>query len=361
MAQNDALRKIIHIDMDAFYASVEQRDHPEYRGKPVIVGGMPNTRGVVATCSYEARKFGIYSAMSSFKAYQLCPEAIFVEPRFDAYREASYAIRSIFAMYTDLIEPLSLDEAYLDVSKSELCNGSATLIANDIKKNILKETCLTSSAGVSYNKFLAKIASDINKPNGVFVIPPGKGEAFVDTLAIGKFHGIGKVTEKRMHELGIKTGSDLKKLSLQELLQNFGKSGHYYYQIARGIDDRPVCNDDTRQSIGVENTFQKDIEQPTEMVNQLIVLLGEALEKATKRHFMAQTVTIKVKYFDFVQVTRSKTLPTPIKTTQGFDLLFYELLKTTDVASKSVRLLGVSLSSLIDMDSTEYRQMDLFI
>lgn len=346
--------------MDAFYASVEQRDNPAYRNKPVVVGGAPNSRGVVSTCSYEARKFGIHSGMASSRAYQLCHDAIFVPPRFDAYREASYIIRTIFAEYTSLVEPLSLDEAYLDVSDGRFFNGSATLVAKEIKRRIFKHTGLTASAGISYNKFLAKIASDIKKPDGIYAITPDQGEAFVEALPVGKFHGIGKATEKRMHELGIKIGLDLKGKTLQELVLHFGKSGHYYYQIARGIDYREVSSDYTRQSIGVEVTYQKDIQSLDVMVDQLILLLEEALEKAAAKKFMAQTVTVKVKYFDFIQVTRSKTLPKPIVNAEGFELLFRELLKTTEAGAKQVRLLGVSLSSLIDLESREYRQMDLF-
>ena len=253
MPQN---RKIIHIDMDAFFAAVEQRDHPEYQNKPIIVGGKPDSRGVVATCSYEARKFGIHSAMPSSRAYRLCPQAIFVKPRFEAYKEASGLIRQIFSEYTELFEPLSLDEAYLDVSTNNSHHGSATLIAKAIKQSILQKTDLVASAGISYNKFLAKIASDMDKPDGLYLITPEQGEQFVETLAVGKFHGIGKATEKKMHALGIKTGQDLKQQSLAFLIRNFGKAGQYYHNISRAVDHRPVNNHRESKSVGVETTFQ---------------------------------------------------------------------------------------------------------
>lgn len=250
-------RKIIHVDMDAFYASVEQRDFPELKGKPLIVGGQPDSRGVVAACSYEARKFGIHSAMASSRAYRLCPEAIFVRPRFDAYKEASNIIREIFWRYASEVEPLSLDEAYLDVTYTESFNGSATLIAKAIKSEILAETGLIASAGVSYNKFLAKIASDMDKPDGLYLIRPEQGQEFVNKLPIGKFHGIGPATEAKMKNLGIHTGNDLRQKTLAELTERFGKSGQYYYNIARAIDERPVRSQRIRKSLGKETTLPK--------------------------------------------------------------------------------------------------------
>ena len=252
-------RKIIHIDMDAFYAAVEQRDFPQYRNKPVIVGGNPFSRGVVATCSYEARPYGVHSAMASSRAYRLCPEAIFVKPRFEAYKEVSSVIRKIFYDYTDQVEPLSLDEAYLDVSHAVKSGGSASLIAKEIKSRIRQETLLTSSAGVSYNKFLAKIASELNKPDGFCLIVPEQGETFIENLPIQKFHGVGKATARKMRALGVATGKDLKALPLDVLQQHFGKTAMYYYDIARGIDRRPVVNMRTSRSIGAETTFENDI------------------------------------------------------------------------------------------------------
>jgi len=356
----DISRKIIHIDMDAFFAAVEQRDYPEYQHKPIIVGGKPNSRGVVATCSYEARKFGIHSAMPSSQAYRLCPQAIFVKPRFEAYKEASSAIREIFSEYTDLFEPLSLDEAYLDVSNTSFLRGSATLIAKEIKKTILAKTRLVASAGISYNKFLAKIASDMDKPDGLFLITPEQGRQFVENLAVGKFHGIGKATEKKMHALGIKTGGDLRQRSLVFLLQNFGKSGQYYYHISRANDDRTVNTHRPCKSIGVETTYQVDIHDRQHIMRCLNQLLEKALQKLNDKQLTAQTLTIKIKYQDFVQITRSLTLSNPLSGTIETTSLFDSLLKNTDIGRRKVRLLGVSLSSLTDKAQLKYRQMDLF-
>ena len=356
----DSTRKIIHIDMDAFFAAVEQRDYPEYQNKPIIVGGQPNSRGVVATCSYEARKFGIHSAMPSSQAYRLCPQAIFVKPRFEAYKEASSTIREIFSEYTELFEPLSLDEAYLDVSNTSLQNGSATLIAKDIKKSIFTETRLVASAGISYNKFLAKIASDLDKPDGLYLITPEQGVQFVENLAVGKFHGVGKATEKKMHVFGIKTGGDIRKQSLTFLLQNFGKAGQYFYNISRAIDHRLVNNHRPCKSIGVETTFQVDILNRQEIVSCLNELLKKAIKKLNDKQLSAQTLTIKIKYQDFVQVTRSQTLSNPLSGMIDTATVFDSLLKNTDIGWRKVRLLGVSLSSLSDKSQLKYRQMDLF-
>ena len=351
-------RKIIHIDMDAFYAAVEQRDFPEYRHKPIIVGGNPQSRGVVATCSYEARKFGVHSAMPSAHAYRLCPQAIFVKPRFDVYREASQQILSIFNEYTELVEPLSLDEAYLDVSDSERFKGSATLIAKAIKAQIKASCGLIASAGVSYNKFLAKLASDLDKPDGLYLITPEQGPAFAEHLPIGKFHGIGTVTAAKMHALGIETGKDLRQLSLVTLQQHFGKSAQHYYHICRGIDPRPVNNHRISKSIGVETTFQQDIIARDEILRHLHTLLEKALHKAAEKQLAAYTLTVKIKYHNFNQITRSRTLPTTV--TNSADLL-EELLRHTEVGKSPVRLLGVALSSL-DNALIEQRtlQMDLF-
>lgn len=344
-------RKIIHIDMDAFYASVEQRDFPEYRGRPVIVGGKPDSRGVVAACSYEARRFGIHSAMPSSQAYRLCPQAVFVLPRFDVYRSVSAEIRAIFHQFTKLVEPLSLDEAYLDVTDSNRWMGSATLIAKEIKSRIRLQTGLTASAGVSYNKFLAKMASGLNKPDGLYVIKPGEGEAFVETLPVGKFHGIGRATEGKMKKLGIHNGADMKARSREELLALFGKAGGYYYNIACGIDDRPVIAESIRKSISKETTFETDLRDPALMLDELMRLAGEVTELLRKHRFCARTLTIKVKYADFKQVTRSLTFETPVDDFRNSEMRLHKLLEKTDVDKKPVRLLGFGVSGLMDIET----------
>jgi DNA polymerase-4 len=354
-------RKIIHIDMDAFFAAVEQRDNPEYQHKPLIVGGLPNSRGVVATCSYEARKFGIHSAMPSSHARRLCPQAIFVKPRFEAYREASAIIRTIFSQYTDLFEPASLDEAYLDVSSSGHCNGSATLVAREIKHNIKGQTGLTASAGISYNKFLAKIASDMDKPDGLFLIAPEQGPEFVAQLAIGKFHGIGKATEAKMHGLGVFTGADLKRVPLLRLQHIFGKAGQYYYNISRGTDHRLVKNHRISKSIGVETTFQNDLENLDDILQQLQKLFAKALNKVSTKKMLARTVTLKIKYHDFEQITRSRTFNRPITSISDNTGFIQELLAKTDISHKKVRLLGITFSSLEKQASfSDFQQLDLF-
>jgi len=354
-------RKIIHIDMDAFYAAVEQRDFPELKGQPVIVGGRPDTRGVVATCSYEARKFGIHSAMPCSRAYQLCPQGIFVKPRFSAYKKASEEIHTVFNEYTDLIEPLSLDEAYLDVTHVDLCEGSASLMAEEIRNKILQKTGLTASAGVSYNKFLAKLGSDVNKPNGQFLIKPGQAEKFLADFPIGKFYGVGKVTEKKMQSYGIETGKDLRSKSLEELEVLFGNSAEYYYEISRGIDEREVVSHRVRKSLGSENTFQTDLSDTNEMLEQLKLLTIEVLDSLEVRELMAYTITIKVKYADFKQVTRSYTSDSVISVkNRVFDLLPV-LLRKTDVNEKKVRLLGVSFSNLVECGNyVKGEQLPLF-
>lgn len=353
-------RKIIHVDMDAFFASVEQRDNPDYQGKPLIVGGQPDSRGVVAACSYEARTFGIHSAMPSSRAYRLCPQAIFVRPRFDAYRDVSQQIRDIFWRYASEVEPLSLDEAYLDVTYTEACNGSATLIAKAIKRDILAETRLTASAGVSYNKFLAKIASDMNKPNGLYVIRPEQGEAFVETLAIGKFHGIGPATEARMQQLGIQSGLDLRQKTLEELTERFGKSGQYYFNISRGIDERPVRSSRIRKSLGKETTFAEDIDSMPELTAKLLELAAIVMESVKKQNLKARTLTVKVKYADFQQVTRAQTLGQTI-TMNDLREWIPVLLSRTEAGHKPIRLVGLSLSGF-DMpvsDEKQQSQLDL--
>ena len=357
----DVPRKIIHIDMDAFYAAVEQRDNPAYRNKPVIVGGKPDSRGVVATCSYEARVFGIHSAMPSSQAARLCPQAIFIKPRFDAYREASEHIRGIFSPYCDCVEPLSLDEAYLDVSNSAYFQGSATLLAKQIKQDILRQTRLIASAGISYNKFLAKLASDLDKPDGLHVILPEQAAQFIEKLPIGKFHGIGPATEKKMRELGIQSGNDLKQIPLPRLQQHFGKAARHYYDIARGIDHRLVNAHRDRKSIGVETTFAEDIGDLRIIKQQLQLLLRQALHKLTEKKLIAHTLTIKIKYQNFMQITRSRTMPHAISDSYETGLLLDDLLKNTAIGEKKVRLLGVSLSTLQEPEDVgKYQQMDLF-
>jgi DNA polymerase-4 len=358
---SETSRKIIHIDMDAFFAAVEQREQPELRGKPVVVGGNPQGRGVVATCSYEARRYGIHSAMPSARAYQLCPQAIFVRPRIALYREVSQQIQQIFRQYTDLIEPLSLDEAYLDVSHSDLCQGSASLIAQQIRQQIKTITGLTASAGVSYNKFLAKIASDINKPDGQFVITPQQGEAFVRQLPIGKFYGVGKVTEARMHKLGIYNGEDLRRWSLEELGRAFGKASQYYFDIARGRDTRPVNSHRIRKSFGSETTFSTDLHAPQDMLECVLQQAEGLIDKMQARQMQAYTLTLKVKYHDFRQVTRSISRDYPLNTRAAVGEWLPRLLERTDVATRPVRLLGVAFSGFNRVpEQAQELQLDLF-
>jgi DNA polymerase IV len=346
-------RKIIHIDMDAFYASVEQRDFPEYRGKPLIVGGAPDKRGVVAACSYEARKFGIHSAMPSSRAYRLCPQAIFQRPRFEVYRQVSAQISEVFQQYTDRIEPLSLDEAYLDVTNSELYSGSATLIARNIKNTIKEKTGLIASAGVSYNKFLAKIASDMDKPDGLYVIKPEQGAGFIEQLPIGKFYGIGKATEAKMLALDIKSGKQLKQWSRRELVSRFGKAGNYYYDIAQGIDNRPVVSSRIRKSLGTETTFEQDLSDVNEMLKVLNDLADKVAKSMQKRKLQAKTLTLKVKYADFTQVTRSQTLDEVFDKAHAMTLLLPKLLSKTDAGEKKVRLLGITTSNFLYEEEAE--------
>lgn len=332
--------------MDAFFASVEQRDNPGLQGKPVIVGGRPGSRGVVAACSYEARKYGIHSAMPSSRAATLCKDAIFVSPRFDAYREASIKIHDVFRQHTLMVEPLSLDEAYLDVTEKSVELGSATAVAMLIKKQIKESVNLTASAGVSYNKFLAKIASDMDKPDGVYVIRPEIAEAFIEQLEIRKFHGIGKVTEKKMHALNIYTGRDLKALSNIQLQTEFGKSGQYYYNIARGIDDRPVRAHRTRKSIGSETTFGDNVLDKKiiwETLQALALRIESSLES---KQINARTVTLKVKYADFVLNTRSKTGYQPVVSKESILDVLPELLRKTEVGHRPIRLVGISVANL---------------
>jgi DNA polymerase-4 len=344
------IRKIIHIDMDAFYASIEQRDNPELKGRPVIVGGTPDKRGVVAACSYEARKFGIHSAMSSRSAYKLCPKAIFIRPRFDIYRAVSAQIREIFYEYTDLIEPLSLDEAFLDVTDNKKRMRSATLIAQEIKNKIYKKTGLTASAGVSFNKFLSKVASDMNKPDGLTVITPEEANEFIDEIPIRKFFGIGEVTEKKMLDMGIKTGADLKKIDKSKLIEIFGKVGGHYYNIVHGEDDRPVNPYRIRKSIGKETTLGEDIDNKEQMIDILNQLALEVEGLLKKHDVKGKTITLKIKYFDFQNITRSITVEKPVILRADIMKHIKVLLGKTDAGRKKVRLLGIAISNFLDKD-----------
>ena len=307
------IRKIIHIDMDAFFASVEQRDNPQYRGKPIAVGHS-GTRGVVMTASYEARKFGVRSAMSSKYALKLCPNLIFVASHFDVYKNASKKMKEIFLRYTDLIEPISIDEAFLDVTENKLNISSATIIAKKIKQNIKDELNLTATAGVSINKFLAKVASGLNKPDGLNVIKPGETEKFIDQLQIKKIPGIGKVTGEKFENLGVKLGKDLKKLELQFLLNKFGKQGKYFYNVVRCVDNNPIKTNRIRKSIGAELTFSEDIDDIGAMLLKLEKIAVIVENRMNKISTYGKTLTLKVKYFDFKQITRSKTLKEEVKT-----------------------------------------------
>jgi DNA polymerase-4 len=340
----DALvRKIIHVDMDAFYASVEQRDDPSLRGKPVAVGGS-SRRGVVAAASYEARKFGVRSAMPSITAKRQCPELIFVPPRFDAYREVSHQIRAIFHDYADEVEPLSLDEAYLDVSADKAGLGSATATAKLIRRRIREETGLTASAGVSYNKFIAKLASDQNKPDGLTVIPPGKGADFVQTLSIRRFHGIGPVTSAKMEGLGVFSGADLAGKDPLWLAENFGNSAEWLFNLARGIDHRRVKSHRPLKSLGGERTFFKDLITDTEIREALAHVCAVVWDRAAKKGARGRTVTLKLRYADFRTITRAKSVPSPI--TDGASLLAAgeAILAPLLPTEQGIRLLGLTLS-----------------
>ena len=351
-------RKIIHIDMDAFYASVEQRDHPELRGRPVAVGGS-RERGVVAAASYEARRFGVRSAMASVTARRKCPDLIFVAPRFEVYKEISHQIRDIFAEYTPLVEPLSLDEAYLDVTDNLKGISCATQVAQEIRARIREQSRLTASAGVSYNKFLAKLASDQCKPDGLFVITPAMGPTFVEALPVRKFHGIGPATAMKMNQLGIFTGRDIKARSLSFLQERFGKAGIYYYSICRGIDPRPVRADRIRKSVGAENTFLKDLTGFEEMKAELQPLIDKVWRHCEQTGLRGRTVTLKVKYEDFRQITRSRSLPGGVESRSRLEQVSVELLSPLFPMSKGVRLLGVTLSSLNTVEESGTRQLPL--
>ena len=339
-------RKIIHIDMDAFYASVEQRDNPEYRGKPIAVGGSPEGRGgVVATASYEARQFGVRSAMPSKTALQLCPEVIFVYPRFAAYKEASKSIREIFRRYTELIEPLSLDEAYLDVTTDKQNIGSAITIAEQIRQAIKDELNLTASAGVSINKFVAKIASAMKKPDGLTFIHPSQIEAFMEQLPVEKFFGVGKVTAEKMKKMSLFTGADIRRLTEDELTNHFGKAGRFYYKIVRGIDNRPVEPYRETKSLGAEDTFPHDLTTIVEMNTELEKIAQTVYDRLQKSKLAGRTLTLKVKYHDFKQITRNRSFAGPVSDLATIISSAQQLLLNTDILNKRIRLLGISLSN----------------
>jgi len=342
--------------MDAFYASVEQRDNPELKGKPIIVGGSPEGRGgVVATASYEARKFGVRSAMPSKTALRLCPVAIFIKPRFAAYKDVSEKIRAIFHRYTDLVEPLSLDEAYLDVTYDKPGVGSAIDIAKEIREAIRNELQLTASAGVSINKFVAKMASDINKPDGLAFIGPSAVEAFMEKLPVEKFHGVGKVTAEKMKNMGLHTGADLKRLTKNELTKQFGKVGNFYYHIVRGIDDRPVMPHRETKSISAEDTFPYDLTDPEEMYKAIDGLAATVARRAQHHELKGRTVTLKIKYSDFKQITRNLSLTEPVDDAETIFTTARKLLDGTEPGNKLIRLLGVGISNFGEQSLKENR------
>ena len=344
LAQTPEIRKIIHIDMDAFFAAVEQLDHPEWRGLPVIVGGRPEQRGVVSTASYEARKYGIHSAMPAKTARRLCPEGIFVDGNIRRYREVSQQIRKIFAEVTDLIEPLSIDEAYLDVTCNKLNEPSATRVAMYLQQRIFSETGLTASAGVSFNKFLAKVASDWRKPAGLTVITPARAKNFLFQLKIEKFYGVGEATAKLFHNMNVKTGEDLYRLPLETLLSRFGKIGMFYYNIVRGIDLREVAPREERKSLGREITLAHDLEDMNvirELLKRLAVKVSQLL---SREKLSGRTVTLKVRYEDFSTITRSMTMPECIASAAALEQAGAILLERTEVGTRKVRLMGLSVS-----------------
>jgi DNA polymerase-4 len=351
-------RRIIHIDMDAFYASVEQRDNPSLRGRPVAVG-KSRERGVVAAASYEAREFGVRSAMASVTAQRKCPDLIFVPPRFDVYRAVSNQIHAVFERYTPLIQPLSLDEAHLDVTMPLIDLGSATAIAREIKRQIKEETGLTASAGVSYNKFLAKLASDYRKPDGLFVITPRMGPAFVETLPVGKFHGIGPATAAKMNELGIHSGADLRRQTRDFLMARFGKAGDYYYAAARARDDRPVVADRQRKSLGAETTFERDLVAWHEVEPAISPLMGRIWTACGNSGLVARTVTVKVKYTDFQQITRGRSVTGGIPDQSTMEQICYDLLRPLFPPPRGMRLLGITLSNFDDKAIPASRQLAL--
>ncbi|WP_336511936.1 DNA polymerase IV [Sphingomonas arenae] len=353
------IRKIIHVDMDAFFASVEQRDNPDLRGRPVAVGG--GHRGVVAAASYEARPFGVRSAMPSVTAKRRCPDLVFVKPRFDAYREVSQQIRRIFADYTDLIEPLSLDEAYLDVTEDRHGLGSARAIAEDIRRRIREETQLTASAGVSYCKFVAKLASDQNKPDGLCVIRPQDAPRYIGSLPVGRFHGIGPKTAEKLNRMGIHTGADLQGLSLAELEGRFGSSGEWYWRICRGIDERPVRPHREAKSVSAERTFDTDLSEPEALTVELERVATLAWARIERAEVAGRTVTLKVKFADFQTITRSRSFVDPVTDKVGFTTAGHHLLASLLPVPKGVRLLGLGIHNLIVVNAGVPLQLGLEI
>ena len=354
-------RKIIHIDMDAFYASVEQRDHPELRGKAIAVGHSEE-RGVVAAASYEARKYGVRSAMSSLKAKQLCPHLIFVPGRMSAYKEVSAQIHAIFHDYTDLIEPLSLDEAFLDVTHNKKNIPLAVDIAKEIKLRIHEELNLVASAGISYNKFLAKVASDYRKPDGLCTIHPDQAQEFIDRLPIEAFWGVGKVTAKKMHTLGIHRGKELRQCTLEMLTRIFGKAGHIYYNFARGIDLRPVEAERIRKSVGCEHTLDKDITSQSSVIIELYHVATELVERLKRNGFSGNTLTLKIKFYDFKQITRSLTQEKELNRLEDILPLAKQLLKEVDYAIRPIRLIGLTVSNPKEEQEEEHgvwKQLEL--
>ena len=353
------LRKIIHVDMDAFYASVEQRDDSSLRGKPVAVGG--GHRGVVTAASYEARPFGVRSALPSVTAKRLCPELIFVKPRFDVYRAVSQQIRAIFGDYTDLVEPLSLDEAYLDVTEDRRGLGSARAIAEDIRRRIREECQLTASAGVSYCKFIAKLASDHRKPDGLCVITPEKGPDFVASLQVARFHGVGPVTARKMERLGIQTGADLREWTLPALEAQFGSSGRWYWRICRGIDEREVKPDRPYKSVSAERTFDEDLRDPDRLAGELDRIAGYAWDRVKRAEVAGRTVTLKIKFGDFTIITRSKSFASPVPDVEAFIAAGQALLSALHPLPKGIRLLGLGLHNLIEGEVEQPAQLGLAI
>ena len=353
------VRKIIHVDMDAFFASVEQRDDPSLRGRPVAVGHGA-ARGVVAAASYEARQFGVRSALPSVTALRRCPDLVFVPLRFEVYREVSRQIHEVFARYTDLIQPLSLDEAYLDVTANKRCLETAWLTAKEIRAAIMQATGLTASAGISYNKFLAKLVSDHRKPNGQFAVTPDMGAEWVETLPVSRFHGVGPVTAEKMKRLGIETGADLRSKSLEFLQRHFGSSADWYYAIARGQDNRPVNPNRVRKSSGSETTFDTDLTEPSEIEAGVLRMADDVWRWCETRQAFGRTVTVKVKYGDFQQITRSRSQPAAVATREALHWLALELIRSVLPPEKEIRLVGVTVSNFAEPQAATPSELPIF-
>lgn len=356
---DSAIRKIIHVDMDAFFASVEQRDNPSLRGRPVAVG-YPAARGVVAAASYEARKFGVKSALPSVTALRRCPELVFVPPRFDVYREVSRQIHEVFSRYTELIQPLSLDEAYLDVTANKRGIPTAWLTAKEIRAAILEETGLTASAGISYNKFLAKLASDHRKPNGQFAVTPDMGAAWVETLPVSRFHGVGPKTAEKMKLLGIETGADLRAKPFEFLARHFGSSAEWYYAIARGEDNRPVNPNRTRKSSGSETTFDRDLTDPGEIEAGVLRMADDVWHWCDTRATFGRTVTVKIKYGDFKQITRRRSQGEAVTSLANLQRLALDLVRSVLPPEKGIRLVGVTVSNFAEAAATQEASLPMF-